>query len=948
MRSLPWTLAWARLRRYPLRTSSVAISVALALTTLLSLQGISYSTSNSLVSYSLAHLPAGERSLTITSSHITNSVNQLTAINSYLPSHLSGLATGRLTREFLYNVIPDPHGIGFHLGGIDNLANSVTLTSGRFPKKCKPELCEVVQVGGEKSAIPDPTSLGLVIVGTGHFTDSQLFTGALAVTDGAPVLAVDGVSRGGSLSHFLDIQGTDAWVAQMDLAHISRIGATAYINSILAFENQLSIDHSELSLTWPQDALGKAGDQTGSISEKFILLDFIVGALVVAFLMLFSLRYRRDHLQFRAGLSRIGTPKKTLAFELIIEYATPLLLGLLLSSLFSFFVPAALSLFNFHTDLTHIYHGWTNDILLVSSCLFLVIGSVIVGDKAWQRQSWIPIFIGLTLIGYYLIQSGAQEKRFWLVPFGYTLLPAVLSFLLLRALSALWRKKSSHTYVLFREHLAMWQGVSAILTLTSILAVLALSFDSGISQKVVQQSQDQVPLDVAIGTGSTLVRPLDVGGTKDYEKLLSGTTAYPILRSGTGVRNQNIVSDTLSLIGVPPDAIQSLHDSSLRKLAPLIAPKTSPSEVGIDIGVTNKLVVSLSQIPKEVDLLAWFFTPNGTHVSARMMGIGEARTLIFAPQIPSHSLLIAFEFRESSDFLSRRLHAISEGRFAIPILKGTGSIVSVTLDEKSQYLSNNLWGNKDFPYAFNGGSIYVQPSIAIGIPDVIVDPATALLASNRLLTLTGAGQSFFQVRIAAVTPSFPSAGDRFVIMNLRQLQEEFARVDLGIIDPIELWITTPNSDTFLKNLNASRMQGLEVQSKSNLERELRSDPTNVGLNGSYRLSLLFSLLLAIFMYATALPLLYSEGAGILFQLEASGVGPRRLRRSLQSSLRFTVSIGVLLGSAIGLLIGRYFISASTPFALIAITLVLTMLLSEIGGLIFTRRFFSEDTMVGGS
>ncbi len=870
------------------------------------------------------------------------------AINKYLPSHLSGLATGRLTREFLYNLIPDPHGVGFHLGGIDNLSNSITLTSGRFPEKCTPVVCEVVKVGGEKSAVPDPKSLGLVIVGTGHFTDSQLFTGPLAVTDGAPILTVDGVSRAGSLSHFLDIQGTDAWVAQMDLAHISRVGATAYINSILAFENQLSIDHSELSLTWPQDALGTASDQTGNISEKFILLDFIVGALLVAFLILFSLRYRRDHLQFRAGLSRIGTPKKTLARELVIEYGAPLVLGLLLSSLFSFLVPATLSLFNFHSDLTHIFHGWTNDILLVSSCLFLVIGSAIIGDKAWQRQSWIPLFIGLAFIGDYLIQSGAHEKRFWLVPFSYILIPAVISYLLLRILSAIWREKSSHTYVLFREHLSMWQGVCAILTLTSILAVVALCFDSGISQKVVQQSQEQVPLDVAIRTGSALVRPLDVGGTRDYEKLLGGTTAYPILRSGTGVRNQNIVSDTLSLIGMPTGALGSLHDASLRKIASIISPKNSPAETGIDIGVTKQLLVSLSQIPKEVDLLAWFLTPNGTHVSASLSGSSDARTLTFAHQIPSHSLLIAFEFRESSDFLSRRLHAISEGRFAIPILKGTGSIVSVSLDGRTQKLSSNLWGNKNFPYAFNGGSLYIRPNVAIGIPNVIVDPATALLASNRLLTLTGAGQSFFQVRIAAVTPSFPSAGDRFVVMNLRQLQEEFARVDLGIIDPIELWISTPNSDAFLKNLNASRLQGLEVQSKLNLERELRSDPTNVGLNGSYRLSLLFSLLLAIFMYATALPLHYREGAGILFQLEASGVGPRRLRRSLRASLRFTVSLGVLLGSAIGLLVGHYFISSSTPFALIAITFVLTMLLSEIGGLLFTRRFFSESTMIGGS
>lgn len=100
------------------------------------------------------------------------------------------------------------------------------------------------------------------------------------------------------------------------------------------------------------------------------------------------------------------------------------------------------------------------------------------------------------------------------------------------------------------------------------------------------------------------------------------------------------------------------------------------------------------------------------------------------------------------------------------------------------------------------------------------------------------------------------------------------------------------------------------------------------------------------MYATALPLLYRDGAAILFQLEASGVRPRQLRRALRTSLRVTVWLGVLLGSGIGLLVGRLFISPSTPYILIVVTLASAMLFSEIGGLLFTRKFFTESTMVG--
>lgn len=942
---LPWTLAWARLRKHSLRTFSIALAVTLALLSLLALQGISYSTRNSLVSYSLSKLPAGDRTLTLTSSQIISSADQLNATNDYLANHLSGLISGVFTREVLYHEISDPHGVGFYFGGVDNLTESVTLISGRLPKQCKPTLCEVVRIGGGKSAVPRPDSLGLVIVGVGYFQDSQLFMGTMAPSDGAPILVANGISSASALSHFSNLQGANGWVGRINLARIGTSGADSYIQAMLAFENQLSIDLANVTLSWPQDALGEASDQAKTISSKFILLDYVVGALLVAFLILFSLRHRQEHLLFRSGLSRLGTPKKTLSMELAIEYAAPLVFGFVAALLISLLIPTSLSATHFHASLTQIYHGWLKDLLLVLVCLSLTIGSAIVGDKAWRRQTWIPFLAGWLFLTTYFLESGIHEKRFWLTPFAYTLIPALISYFALRAISSLWRNKNNHTYVLFREHLSMWQGVAAILSLTSILTVIALSFNSGISQKVLQQSQDQVPLNVSLRIGPALIRPLDIGSTKDYERLLADSKVYPILRSGTGIRNQSSVSDTLALIGVPPDALRALTNGSLRRLSPTLAPRSTTHEIGANLGSTQKIIVTLAQVPKEVDLLAWFRTPNGTHISAMFAGHGIGRILATRGQIPAGSTLVAFEFRESSDYLSRRLHAMGEGSFSVPMLKGIGSIVRVSFDDKAQSLSEKSWGLKNFSYAFNGGGLYIRPVVELPIPDVIVDPATASLATSGLLTLTGAGDSYFQVRIRAVTPYFPSVGARFVIMNLEQLQSEIGQSDLGVIDPIELWVSTPNSEKYVQNLNNSPLQGLIVQSQKAVEKVLRSDPTNVGLNGSYRLSLFFALLIASFMYGSALPLLYGEGASVLFQLEASGIGPRRLRRALRTSLRLTVSVGVLVGSGIGLLAG-HFISQSMPYAVIAFTVASSVTLSEIGGLLFTRRFFSERTMVG--
>ena len=120
----------------------------------------------------------------------------------------------------------------------------------------------------------------------------------------------------------------------------------------------------------------------------------------------------------------------------------------------------------------------------------------------------------------------------------------------------------------------------------------------------------------------------------------------------------------------------------------------------------------------------------------------------------------------------------------------------------------------------------------------------------------------------------------------------------------------------------------------------------MGLNSAYRISLLFASLIALLMYLTALPLLYREGAKALFYLEANGVEPSKLRSALRRSLRITVVVGVITGTAIGLSVGRLFISQSIPITDIAILLASSIVISEVGGILFTRNFFREKRMVG--
>ena len=133
---LSWNLAYSRLQRPILHTISVAIVVVLALLSLLAIQGISRSTVDSAVTYSLSKLPGGDRTLTMSSNRIFTSPTEYQSNTDYW---------------FTF--------------------------SGRFPTHCIPIRCEVLQIGGDSKSVPRPDSFKLVIGGVGQSSDNRLFAG---------------------------------------------------------------------------------------------------------------------------------------------------------------------------------------------------------------------------------------------------------------------------------------------------------------------------------------------------------------------------------------------------------------------------------------------------------------------------------------------------------------------------------------------------------------------------------------------------------------------------------------------------------------------------------------------------------------------------------------------------------------------------------------------------
>jgi hypothetical protein len=927
--------------RHRLHFATLSGVVALALITLAGLQGIATSSSHALAQYSLSKLPIGDQSLTLASNHILTSENERVAIERSIEQNLSSLIVHDVTHQILFHELSDVHGTGFYFGGVDGLKSKITITSGRFPSLCTPIKCEVLQIDGGPQSSADIGTLGLEVVGVAKLKDKRIFSGTYAPSPQTSVLVADGVTRALSLKSLTNLQGSNGWIATIDLAAIRHLGVEKYLASILNFQNDLSINFSGISLTWPEDALSVAQANSVEVVRKLGSLTFVVIALFISFLLLFSMRQKSAHQDFRDGLSRIGVRKATILQELGVESATPLFLGLVTASAISPLIPEVLAKLNFEVDLPQIYKGVAINLFLLLFALFLTITIVLLRDGSWKRANRAPALCALIIFAIYLIlvnrEFGSGIPLTWLAPLGLTLIATVFSYLLFNRMSFLWRRRNAGAFLINRENLGTWQSLTSIIALAVFLAVASLSFASGIDQKVIQQSSDQVPLDLSLSLGASLVRPLDLASISDYQKLQRDAAVFPVLRIGSSVRGRSAVADSVSIIGLPEGALANLRESDLRKLGSVIRPINQIVEPGIPLGNSNQITFELQNIPPVIDLVAWFRSPAETHQSLTSLDHGKLRSIRLSGQIPAGSTLVAIELRETSEYLSRRLHAIGEGTFSVPVIKGVGAIRSISLDSREKVPALESWGLNDFAYIFDGGPLLLRPRTVAAMPTIITDPATAALANDGVLTLSSAAEKSFKVHIGSIRAFFPSAGERYIVMDLGQLQRQISQVEPGAVDPIEIWISTQQSANFESVLRNSGFSGLRILSQAKIERELRAEPVRKGLYISYLISLIFALLLALIMHLSALPLITREKMALLEYMEMQGSTPSGIRSALRSNLRATLLLGLSVGLCLGVLTSRLLISNSIPGLRIFEVFAVTLVTSEIIGYYFTKQ-----------
>jgi hypothetical protein len=200
-----------------------------------------------------------------------------------------------------------------------------------------------------------------------------------------------------------------------------------------------------------------------------------------------------------------------------------------------------------------------------------------------------------------------------------------------------------------------------------------------------------------------------------------------------------------------------------------------------------------------------------------------------------------------------------------------------------------------------------QPTDGLRIPAVVSPRMSEIAGSDGLLGVDVAGQSL-AFRVAAVARRFPGTAsadtEDFVVADRRTLDTALNASQPGAGFPTELWLDVAPTrlDAVEARLRRAPFDVLAVSSQARLEHELRSDPVARAALVLLEAAAVTAIVLALLGLVLGAVSERRDEAAELFDLEAQGMPPTRLRRQLRLRALVVAGAGVVGGILTGLVL----------------------------------------------
>ena len=840
------------------------------------------------------------------------------------------------------------------LGGARGLARWIDLRSGRLPRECRPERCEVVQLAG-RGPTPRLEQLRIVVVGRAVLRSDVLFgeflpPGVYHQPATPPLLLAEGIDTLAAAPEIRHVYRSYAWVVPLDAGSVRAWETGAFGDRVARARADLRSADWSFDVAAPVEEVVEAGADARAAGRRLLLVGGQAAALLLAFAILAAATVRRDVTAARRRLTWFGARRFQLEALTAAEVAVVALVG----TIVGWAVGVGLAAFVADRAGAPVGGVLSHSVisppgLAVAAVLMLV--TTLVVFLAVRAQ---PLRLGglalapvdmaalgaLAVIVTILARGSADADA--LAREGGTgavllLLPGLVSFVAavacaralgpaLRGLERLTRRRAVPLR-LASLSLARSPGHAAVaiafLTVSLGLALFAEAYRSTLARGQEEQAAYASPVEaVAREDLRELVRPLDAASREEFAAAAAGGRASLVLRrSGNVARLQG--SRAVTLVGLPAEALAELDgwredfaSAPPSELARLIAPEGPPELRGIELPSDARELrwpVSLRGTP--IRVTATLATPEGKFVPVDFGIVVAGRREPLRVAVPPEArggLVVGITFRPP-----RRIEepGASAGRAARGVLTAdrlevvggetvradfagwvtpNPSVAAVVAGERTEFhfALTNLIHSRFRPR---------QPTDDGPIPVLATPRVAAAAGTRRVLPLELGGQTLFG-QVVGIVRRFPTVDGEAIVGDAGLVTTALNANEPGSTPPNEVWLDVPDASepALASRLGRPPFDRLDLTLREDVEATLRADPLARAALLTLASAAIVGLGLALVgLLLGALSELRDE-RGELFDLEAQGATPAELRRQVRVRAAIVAVTGLVGGLLTGL------------------------------------------------
>ncbi len=967
----PLRLAGLRLARRGSRVVLVVLGIAAAAALLAAVSVGSLVARDRNLQRQTARLAPADRALRVTWGGIASGPsNRFAAVDGDARSALRTFGS-RPVRAMLFRQ-SQADGRLFDLGAVDGLGRFVHLRSGRLPASCRPERCEVVQLGGS-GPIPRLPGLRLVRVGRasldspvplGDLVTRETYAGVLSSSllyhsaATPPLLLADGVRDLAGVPAFEPTYRSYSWTVPLAPRRLRPWSLDRFEADVTRARAVLTAKTLAYDVTAPIDQL-RAADRDGQVAaRRLLLIGGQAAALLLAFAVLAAIGLRRDAEAEWRRLTWYGARRWQLALvsgtETLVVAAAGAALGWAVGTAIGALVAdrAGTPIGGVLAHSVLDGRGFAVAAGLGVAAALVVLLTLRSASTQLGTHSITAVdaaAVGAIVAVAIALARGAADASTLADERGtgavLLILPALIAFaaavLAARALAPALRVlertgRSGPTPVrLAALSLARNSGraavVAAFLVVTLGLAVFAEAYRATLARGQRDQAAFAVPVDAIAREDLTrLVPVLRAAPVERFASAAPGAHAFPVIRLPGDVQGSE-GGRGFQLVGVPAGDLGSLRwrgdysSRSLAELARLLRPRGSTALRGVRLpDDARRLVLPLQARGDPLAVRALVVTPAGTARGLALGTTAQRRLVAAVPPDARGGKLVSFTF----DLTNTGLHGVPNGGAnAAAVAQGTMRLGPPSVDGRPLPLDPGAWIGTGgisgtaplLRYLVTGENVARfrarQPTDNHPL-SVAASPGVAEAAGPGGIVPLDVGAAHVLARVVATLRRAPTVDGDVVLADQASAATALTADAPGSGATNEVWVNAADGSERRLESTLARppFDALRVTFHRRVLADLRSEPLARGTLITLGAGAATALVLALAGILLGLLSDLRDERGELFDLEAQGAEPASLRRHLRLRTGLVAAVGMLGGLVLGAVLTALIVALVTVTA----------------------------------